>query len=458
MTYDLIVLGGGPAGYRAALTFAKQSKGTVLLIEESELGGVCLNEGCIPTKLLLHSAKVYESALKGESIGVVCEMLTYNSDRVMKLKDSMIGKLKKGIVYELKKRQVDLKQGKARLVRDGNQLYVEIDSLGERYETKNVLIATGSKPFIPPIQGIERGLAEQFVLTSKEILEFEQIPGSLVIIGGGVIGLELATYFSTFGCKVTIVEATHKILGNADEEIAKIMLNFYRRRGIEFYLDTRITEVEAGRVVIEEQGNQRRLAADKVLLTVGRKACIDGLGIEEAGIVTEKGFIVVDDNGSTNISGVYAAGDVIGGSMLAHAAYKEAEICINTILGKTPVKKSLNIPSIIYGMPEVAYVGETEESARDKDIDYEVTKLPLGYNGRYIIENGKDDAICKLIISKTNQALIGVHIIGNSSSEMIYGMAYLIDQQISIQDIKEMNFPHPTVSEIIGETSQLFDI
>ncbi|PYG84953.1 dihydrolipoamide dehydrogenase [Ruminiclostridium sufflavum DSM 19573] len=458
MVYDLIILGGGSAGYRAALTFAKQSKGNVLLIEQSELGGVCLNEGCIPTKLLLHSAKVYEAAKKGESLGVVCETLTYNSNQVMNLKANMIGKLKKGINYELKQKNVEVKQGKAHLLKEGNQVYVEIGCLRERYEAKNVLIATGAKPVIPHIQGIERGIAERFVLTSKEILELKDIPDKLVIIGGGVIGLEMATYFSTFGCKVSIVEATPKILGNADNEITRIMLNFYRRRGIEFYLNTKVTTIEEERVLIEEQGNQMQLMADRVLLTVGRRACIDDLGLDEVGIVTEEGFIVVNADGRTNIPGIYAAGDVIGGTMLAHAASKEADICINTILNKAQIKTSANIPSIIYGMPEVAYVGETEESARNKGIDYEVAKLPLGYNGRYMIENGKDDAICKLIISKVNQTLIGVHIIGNSSSEMIYGMAYLINQHVSIHEIKEMIFPHPTVSEIIGEASQLFDV
>ena len=286
---------------------------------------------------------------------------------------------------------------------------------------------------------------------NREILELQEVPERLVVIGGGVIGLEMASYFNTAGSKVTVVEMLNKIAGPTDAEISKILQKNYEKKGVTFKLGARVTEVTDKGVVYELNGNKETVEADKVLLSIGRRPSTNGLGLENIGVNTERGAIKTDEQGRTNVAGVYAAGDVNGSHMLAHVAYRESEVAINTILGKKDHMRYNAVPSVIYTNPEVACVGETEESAKAKGMDVACVNLTMKYSGRYVAENEGGDGICKLIIDKKRNRLVGVHMIGNYSSEIIVSAVTMIETEMRIEDIKEIIFPHPTVCEIIRE-------
>ena len=322
---------------------------------------------------------------------------------------------------------------------------------------KHLLLATGSVPVIPSIPGVAEGMEKGTVLTSREILDLPVVPPSLVIVGGGIIGLEMASYFHSAGSEVTVVEMLDHIAGNTDREIAQILKKDYQKKGMTFYLNTRVTQVKEGTVVCEShvhensQGKTFSLTADRILLSIGRRPWTQGLGLERIGVELDHGRVRTDERCCTNVPGVYAAGDINGISMLAHTAYREAEVAVNNILGKEDRMQYYAVPSVIYTNPEVAGVGETEETAAAKGMDCKVARLPMNYSGRYMAENERGDGICKVLAEKEQQRIIGVHLIGNYSSEIIYGAALMIEKGMRVQDIKKMIFPHPTVGEIIRE-------
>lgn len=449
MVYDLIIIGGGPAGYLAAERAGHEGL-SVLLIEKRMVGGVCLNEGCIPSKALLYSAKIYDNAKHGQKYGVTAENVVLNHEAVIKRKDKVVNTLVAGVKGKLRKNHVELVEGVA-VISGRNTEAFEI-KVGEKiYSGKRLLIATGSIPVIPSIPGVKESMANGFALTNREILELKEVPGSLVIVGGGVIGLEMASYYNSAGSKVTVVEMLDHIAGATDREIAEILMKNYQKKGIEFKLNARVTEIKDGTVVYESGGETATVKADKVLLSIGRRPATAELGLERIGVETEGGRIKTDERGRTNVAEVYAAGDVNGVSMLAHTAYREAEVCINNILGKKDLMRYQAIPSVIYTNPEVGSVGETEESAREKGIEYEAVKLSMRYSGRYVAENEEGDGICKVLVDKKYRKIIGVHMIANYASEIIYGAALMIETEMRVDDIKELVFPHPTVSEIIRE-------
>lgn len=449
MTYDLIIIGGGPAGYLAAERAGHAGLST-LLIEKRFLGGVCLNEGCIPTKTLLYSAKIFDNAVHGEKYGITVENIALNHGAVIERKNRVVKTLVSGVKSKMRENKVTVVEGDGEIAcKNGEGYEVRVDN--ETYAGKRLLIATGSMPIVPPIPGVKEGMEKGYVLTNKEILDLKEVPKSLVIVGGGVIGLEMASYFNSVGSRVTIIEMLDHIAGNTDLEISNILMKNYRKKGVEFKLESKVTEIRDGSVTYESNGQKFSIDTEKVLLSIGRKPITDGLGLEKIGVAVENGHIRVDEKGRTSARDVYAAGDVNGISMLAHTAYREAEVCINDILGKRDIMRYDAVPSVIYTNPEVACVGETEESARQKGIEYEIAKLPMMYSGRYVAENEGGDGICKILIEKKYRKLIGVHMIGNYSSEIIYGAGLMIETEMSVTDIKELIFPHPTVSEIIRE-------
>lgn len=450
MVFDLIVIGGGPAGYLAAERAGHAGLKT-LLIEKSFIGGVCLNEGCIPSKALLYSAKIYDYARHSEKYGVVSGNVTLNHEAVIERKNKVVKTLVSGIKGKLKKNKVTVVEGLAEIAGRNTDGF-EVKANNETYTGKRILIATGSMPIVPPIQGTKEGMEKGYVLTNREILDLKVIPSSLVIVGGGVIGLEIASYFNSAGSKVTIIEMLDHIAGNTDSEISEILSKNYQKKGVEFKLGAKVVEIKNGTVVYESKGDKIAIEAEKVLMSIGRKPVIDGLGLEKIGVEVECKHIKVDEKGKTNIPEVYAAGDVNGFSMLAHTAYREAEVCISNILGKKDIMRYTAIPSVIYTNPEVGCVGETEESAKQKGIDYEVSKLSMMYSGRYAAENEGGDGICKILVDKKYKKLIGVHMIGNYASEIIYGAGLMIETEIRVEDIKELVFPHPTVCEILRES------
>ncbi|NLV47524.1 MAG: dihydrolipoyl dehydrogenase [Clostridiaceae bacterium] len=447
--FDLIVLGGGPAGYLAAER-AGEAGLTTALIEKNKIGGVCLNEGCIPSKTLLNSAKIYEHAKHGQVYGVTAEQVTIDAAAVVKRKNKVVTKLVSGIRATLKARKVTIYSGHGTVV-DRKDGVIRVSVNDEILEGRQLLIATGSEAIVPPIPGVREGLDAGRVLTNREILDLEAIPESLVIIGGGVIGLEMAAYYGTCGSQVTVVEMLDHIAGNADREISTVLQKAFEKQGIVFHLNSRVTRVDNESVHFENSEGSHTVKADKVLLSVGRKPVTQDIGLENINVHLERGHIVTDRQGLTNVPNVFAAGDVNGIWMLAHAAYREAEVAVNTMLGRKDIMRYQAMPSVIYTQPEMAFVGETEETCQEKGIHYKKVVLPMNFSGRYMAENEGGTGLIKLIVDQDKDCVIGCHLLGGYASEIILTAGVIIEAEMKISDVKELIFPHPTVSEIIRE-------
>ena len=456
MIYDLIVLGGGPGGYLAAER-AGHSGLSVLLIEKNKVGGVCLNEGCIPSKALLNSAKIYDHIKHCGDYGInldinVCKP-SIDQEKVIERKEKIVHTLVSGIKGALKAAKVTVVNGQGVIRGKEDNLFC-IDVNAEKYLSKYLLIATGSQPVLPPIKGLKESMDWGTALTNKEVLDLTEIPREMVVIGGGVIGLEMASYYNSTGSNVTVVEMLDHIGGSNDLEISSILQKVYENKGNDFKLGCKVVEIKNNAVVAEMTAgdkSQIEIPADKILVSIGRKPVVESFGLESIGVLVEKGRIKTDNKCMTNIPNVYAAGDVNGISMLAHTAYREAEVAINNIIGKRDIVRYFSIPAVIYTNPEVAGVGETEQSAKEKGIDYKVGKVSMMYSGRFVAENIDMDGICKVLAEKSTGKIIGVHIIGSYASEMIVAAALMLENEMSVDDVKELVFPHPTVSEVIRE-------
>ena len=333
-----------------------------------------------------------------------------------------------------------------------------VEAKGEEYAGEKLILACGSVPVIPPIPGLREGVESGFVLTNREILDLKTLPKNLVVIGGGVIGLELASYFSMVGVPVTVIEMLDKIAGPTEREVSALLLKEYKKRGIDFKLSCKVTEVGKDCVMYEEAGENKKVEAQVVLCCIGRRAFTQNMGIENLNVYMERGAVVTDEHMQTSVAGVYAVGDVNGKLMLAHTAYREAEVAVNHILGKRDFMRYSAIPSVIYTNPEIASVGETEETAKAKGLEVRSVKASMKMSGRYLAEVEKGDGFCKLIIDTKKNCLVGCHMIGSYTSEMIYGAALMIEKQMPIEQIKELVFPHPTVSEVIREALFLLNI
>ena len=454
--YDLAIIGGGPGGYVAAER-AGAAGLSVILFEKRELGGVCLNEGCIPTKTLLYSAKVLDYAHHADKYGVSVEGASLDYAKVSKRKDKVVKKLVGGVKVKMREASVEVVRGEA-VIRGKTGDVITIVSGDQAFEARNLLVCTGSEAAVPPIPGLREGLGDT-VLTNREILVLEQRPESLVVIGGGVIGMEFASFFNSIGTQVTVVEMLPKILGPMDDELSAMLQSQYAKKGVEFHLSCKVTAVEGNDVVYEDpDGNVCRATGEKILVSVGRRANIQGFGLENIGVefaMNPAGRpygIKVDDHMRTNVPGVYAAGDVTGFSMLAHTASREGEVAVNGILGKADRMRYNAIPGVVYTNPEVAGVGVTEAEAEKKGLDCIVLKLPMAYAGRFVAENERGEGLCKVIAGREDHKVLGVHMLGNPCSEMIHGACIAIEQGMTAEQLKEVVFPHPTVSEILKET------
>lgn len=452
--FDLIVIGGGPAGYVAAER-AGHAGLKVLLFEKRSLGGVCLNEGCIPSKALLNSAKIFEYAKHGEKYGVMVEGASLDHAKVIKRKGKVVDMLVGGVGAKMKKNKVTVIKEAATILERNAEGFV-VEAAGETYTGKQLLIATGSVPVVPGIPGLKESVEAGFTLTNREILDLTEVPEKLTVIGGGVIGLEMASYYVSAGSEVTVIEMLDHIAGQTDTEIGLILKKSLEQKGIKFELESKVTAVQDGTVTYEKAGETVQLEGDKILLSIGRRAFTENLGLDKIGVETNRGCVPTDAFGRTNVSGVYAAGDVNGKSMLAHTAYREAEVCINNILQKRDNMRYNAIPAVIYTYPEVASVGETEETAKAKGFEVKTVQLPMIYSGRYVAETEKGEGIVKVVVDTKYDRILGVHMIGSYVSEMIYGAGLMIETELRIDDIKELVFPHPTVSEVIREA--LFEI
>ena len=427
----------------------KAAKGgmSVVLFEMRELGGVCLNEGCIPTKTLLYSAKMLDQANHADRYGVNVADASLDFASVMKRKDKVVKKLVGGVKVRMRNAAVEVIREKACIegAIDGG---FSIKAGENTYEAEKILICTGSEASVPPIPGLADSDA---VVTNREILSLGEVPSTLVVIGGGVIGMEFASFFNSIGTEVTVIEMLPKILGPMDDEISAMLQAQYAKKGVQFHLSCKVTAIEGNEVVYETpEGETCRTQGDKILLSVGRRANIRGFGLENIGVAMERG-IKVNEKMETSVPGVYAAGDVTAFSMLAHTASHEAEVAVSNMLG-IPATMSYNaIPGIVYTNPEVAGVGITEQEA---GADVKVLKLPMAYSGRFVAENERGEGLCKVLVGPDDKVL-GVHMLGNPCSEIILSAAMAISRGLSVKELLEVVYPHPTVSEILKETLSL---
>ena len=471
--YDLAILGGGPAGYLAAERAAASGLKTALF-EESNPGGVCLNEGCIPTKAMLNASKYYYAAQKFSHYGVHSDGagISIAHGAVLERKEKVVRTLVSGVKAKLKAAGAAVFYGHAAIAGKAQQghgggntggnnsgggssggNYVIAVQTGQNAGLEvlaaRVLIATGSAPIIPPIDGVREQLESGLVITSREALSLEAPPKELVIVGGGVIGLELADYYNAAGSNVTIVELLDRIAAPMDLEISNILMANLKKKGIAFKTGRRLASASPdGSIAIMPN---ETLHADKVLLCVGRKPRTADIGLEALGVCVERGAVICDEHMRTNVPNIYAAGDVNGKSMLAHTAYREAECAVGHMLGKPSRMKYGAIPSVIYTYPEAAGVGETSESAAAKGLDVRTVKLPLRYSGRYVAEEDNGDGMCKLLIDPRNRKVAGAHVIGSYASEIILSAAFMIESNWPVEALRELVFPHPTVGEALRD-------
>ena len=453
--YDLAILGAGPGGYVAAERAGAKGL-SVVIFEKKEMGGVCLNEGCIPTKTLLYSAKVFDYAKHADMYGVAVEGASFDFGKIMKRKEKVVKKLVGGVKAGVKGAKAEIVKGEA-VIKGRSAEGIAIECGGQEFLCRNLLICTGSEAVVPPFPGLKE--AGDVIVTNREILSLEEQPKELVIIGGGVIGMEFASFFNSIGTKVTVVEMLPKILGPMDKEISDMLQGVYAKRGVEFCLRCKVTGIEGNTVVYEDpEGKVCRVSGDKILVSVGRRAVLKGYGLENLGVelaLNPAGRpygIKVDDHMRTNIPGVYAAGDVTGFSMLAHTASREGEVAVNNIAGKEDRMRYNAIPGVVYTNPEVAGVGLTEDEAQKKGVEYTLLKLPMAYSGRFVAENERGEGMCKILVGPKYHEVLGVHMLGNPSSEMIHSACIAIEQEMTAEQLKEVVFPHPTVSEIMKET------
>jgi dihydrolipoamide dehydrogenase len=448
--YDFGIIGAGPAGYVAAEKAGKNGLKTIVF-DKKYLGGVCLNEGCIPTKTLLYSAKLYDNAREAEKYGILAEKVSINFSKMMERKNKVVKKLVAGISSKLKQFLIEVVMGSAQIegVAQG-AIRVQCDK--KEYLCNNLLIATGSEALIPLIPGLDK----TEYLTNREILDLREQPKSLAIIGGGVIGIEFASLFASLGTKVDVIEMLDEIVSGMDKELAGILRKELIKKGVNIHLLSKVVEIKNKKVIFEQNNEMKSVEADEILVSVGRKPNINGFGLERLGVELFNNGIKIDSHCRTNLPHVYAAGDVTGFSLLAHTASREAEVAVNHILGKKDTMRYNAIPSVVYTNPEFSGVGLTEEEAQKRKIEYTAKSLPMAFAGRFVAENEGKNGVCKVLIGKKHNELLGVHMLGNPSSEIIYGAALALETEMRITDMQEVVFPHPTVSEIFKETLNIF--
>ncbi len=441
--YNLAILGGGPAGYNAAAMAAKAGY-NVVLFEKNALGGTCLNVGCIPTKTLLYSSKMYYNAVNASKYGVTAADVTFDYGKIVARKNKVIRKLNAGIRAKMKDNNVEVVTGEASVVTNIDGV-VTIACGEEQYQAERLLICTGSVVAIPPIPGVDT--AEYW--TSTEALDTKEVPESLIVIGGGVIGVEFAGLFATLGTKVTVIEMAPEILPGIDTEISALLREELTKKGVEFHLSSKVLHVATGCITYSDAEGEHQATAANVLLCVGRKPSLDG--IKELGLEPFRNGIKVDEHMRTSASNVWAAGDITAVSLLAHTAEREAEVAVHDMLGVADAMHYRAIPGVIYTSPEVAGCGATEDALRAEGVEYHVHKLQMTHSGRFVAENEGGNGLCKVITDAQNR-IIGVHMIGNPCSEIISTACVAIEMGMTADALHRVVFPHPTVGEIIKET------
>lgn len=437
--YDIIIIGSGPGGYLAAERAGARGK-KVLIVEKEHLGGVCLNRGCIPTKSLLNSSKLYKKALHSEQFGVHAEKVTFNMEEAMAWKQEVVMHNRNGVSFLMEHNKVDVIMGEA-FYKGGKKVLVD----GKEYEGENIILATGSRPFIPPITGAD----SPHVKTSREVLELKELPGSVVVIGGGVIGLEFASFFSNLGIQTNIIEMMEEIVPFMDKDHAKVMRR--EMKAVNFNLSCKVEKIDGKKVLYtDKKGKEQSLEADLILLSVGRRPNIENF--KGAGLDIERGNVKVDEKMRTSLPGVYAIGDVTGESLLAHSAYRMGEVAVNNICGSDDHMRYKAVPWAVYTHPEAAGCGLTEKEAKEKGYNVKTASAQMRGNGRFFAENGKASGVCKVVVDSDTDIILGVHLMGGTCSEIIAAASTMIEAELRVSEVKEIIFPHPSVSEMIKDT------
>ncbi|KEI97848.1 dihydrolipoyl dehydrogenase [Clostridium botulinum] len=448
----LVVIGGGPGGYVAAIRGA-QLGAEVTLIEKERLGGTCLNIGCIPTKVLLHSSELLNEIKEARTLGIeVNNEVKINWTQLQNRKNTVVNTLVSGVSSLLEHNKVKVINGTAAFEGKSSIKVTKDQGESENIQFDNVIISSGSVPFIPPIEGREL----EGVIDSTGALSLDSIPKSMVIIGGGVIGIEFANIFNSLGCKVTVIEMLPYILPPVDREISEILKEKLKKDGIDIYNNCKVTKIENNNenlnVSFEEDNDKLNIEAQKVLIAVGRRANISNLNLESTGVYIEKGCIWVNDNMETNIKGIYAIGDCTGKNMLAHVASDQGIIAVENIMGKNKKMDYKTVPACVYTKPELASVGLTEEQTKEKGIDYKVGKFPLIYNGKSLIMNDTEGFI-KIIVDKKYEEILGVHILGPRATDLITEAALALRLEATLEEIITTVHAHPTIGEAMKEAA-----
>lgn len=446
--YDLVVIGAGPGGYVAAIRAAQLGMKTAI-VEKDACGGTCLNYGCIPTKALYKNAEVVDEIARAAEFGVDVKGYSIDMEKVQARKAKIVKTLSGGVEGLLKANKVELVRGAARIPAPGK---VEVD--GKVLETGKILIASGSKSSKPPIKGIDN----PGVITSKEALEMDHVPGKIVIIGGGVIGIEFAGIYRAFGAEVTVVEFMPKIIPAVDKEITDRLQKLLEKKGIRFMVGTKVEEINksgsALSVTVDKAGEKSSLPCDQVLVSTGRELDIEGLNLDGLGVAYDRKGVKVDENYMTSVPGIYAIGDVIGGVMLAHVASEEGKVCVERMAGEDARVDYDLIPSAIFTFPDVASIGLSEEQAKERGLEYEVGKFQFAGNGKALTMNAAE-GMMKVIVSRDKQKILGVHIVGPNASDLLAEAAIAMRGEFTVEEAANTMHGHPTLSEAFEEALTL---
>ena len=447
MIYDIAIIGGGPAGYTAAAEAASAGLSTILF-EKNALGGVCLNEGCVPTKALLYSAKVFDGAKQAAKYGVKTETPTFDLPKMIARKNKIIKKLTAGIRTKVAESGAEVVLGAASIEGKDSAGCYQIACNETVYQASHLLLCTGSQTVIPPIPGLETCA----YWTNREALQCKELPASLAVIGGGVIGMEFASFYNSLGCTVTVIEMAPEILGGMDQTLSELLRANYTKRGITFRLNSRVTAINEQQITLETPTGTEQITAERTLLSVGRRPVLQGFGLETLQLTPARGGVEVNEYMQTSDPQVYACGDLTGRSLLAHTAVSEAEVAVHHLLNRHPYPMSYRaIPGVVYTNPEIASVGKTEEQLQAEQIAYTVKQLPMSYSGRFVAENEQENGVCKWLVS-ADDTLLGAHILGNPASELIVIAGLAIEKEMKVSELKQIVFPHPTVGEILKES------
>lgn len=457
-SYDLIVIGTGPGGYVCAIKAAQLGLKTAVVEKRATLGGTCLNIGCIPSKALLHASEVFDHAgHQFAELGVDLETPKLNLPNMMKHKEAVIKSNVDGVAFLMKKNKIDTYTGTGSIAAAGKVTVTADDGSKQDLETKNIVIATGSD--VAGIPGVDVDIDEKVIVSSTGALELEKVPGKMVVVGGGVIGLELGSVWSRLGADVTVVEYLDTILGGMDKDVSKQFKKIMEKQGVKFELGAKVTGVKkadsGGTVTFEpvKGGDAKSIGADIVLIATGRKPYTDNLGLKEAGVaMDDRGRVEIDDHFQTSVKGIYAIGDVVRGAMLAHKAEDEGVAVAEILSGQAGHVNYDVIPGVVYTQPEVASVGKTEEELKAAGVAYRAGKFPFSANGRARAMLAPDGFV-KVLADKATDRVLGVHIIGLGAGEMIHEAAVLMEFGGSSEDLGRTCHAHPTMSEAVKEAA-----